>query len=155
VPIYGGRIENFERFVSEETRLRYRELSADVVRTLIAQYGSAYSEILKYLQRPNEADDTMLDFTRAEVLYGIKEEMAQKLSDVVLRRTTLALPGQLTEKSLSICAGVMARELAWNDERIHREIAQVRASSACGTILGPKQHESNASICDWRERIYG
>jgi glycerol-3-phosphate dehydrogenase len=134
-PIYGGQIEHFEKFVCQETRLR-RELSADVVRTLIMQYGSAYREIFKYLQNPNEVGDTNLGLTRAEVIHSIREEMAQKLADVVSRRTTLALPGRLTEKSLSICASVMAQELAWNEERMRREIAQVQASSGGGTILG-------------------
>jgi glycerol-3-phosphate dehydrogenase len=136
MPIYGGRMEHFERFVSEETRLRYRELSTDAIRTLIAHYGSAYQEIFKYLPSPNESGDRTLDLIRAEVLHSIREEMAQKLADVVSRRTTLALPGRLTEESLSISASVMARELAWNDERMRREIAEAQASLIGRTIPG-------------------
>jgi glycerol-3-phosphate dehydrogenase len=127
-PLYGGRMEHFEKFVGEETRRRSRELSADMVRALISQYGSAYSELLKY-QSTNESGEAILDMSRAEILYGIREEMAQRLADIVFRRTTLALPGNLTEASLRISVGVMAQELGWNEERVRREIAEVRAGS--------------------------
>jgi glycerol-3-phosphate dehydrogenase len=135
-PIHGGRMEDPEKFADEETRRKCRGLSTEDLRTLIAQYGSAYSEIFKYREDANEAGDSGLDLIKAEVLHGIREEMAQKLGDLVFRRTTLALPGHLTERSLSICAGAMGQELGWNEARLCREIAEVRASSAFSTTLG-------------------
>jgi glycerol-3-phosphate dehydrogenase len=135
-PLYGGQIDQFDKFLTEETERRSREVSTGAVRLLISQYGSAYSNVLKYAKNTDEAGQPILDvcaITRAEVLHGIREEMAQKLVDIVFRRTTLALPGYLTEGSLKICAAVMAQELGWNEERSRREIAEVRASPSGNT----------------------
>jgi len=126
-------MERFDKFVSEETRQAPHHLGAGTVRALIAQYGSAYSELVKY-QRPGESGEAALDMVRAEILYGIREEMAQTLADIVFRRTTLALPGKLTDGSLEFCAGLMAQELGWNEERVRRELVEVRASCGAGRI---------------------
>jgi glycerol-3-phosphate dehydrogenase len=131
-PLYGGQIDDFEKFLTEETQRRSNELSADLTRLLISQYGSAYANVLRYGKNTNEAGQAMLDLfsmTNAEVLHGIREEMAQKLTDIVFRRTTLALPGNLTEESLRISAALIAQELGWNEERMRREMVEVQASS--------------------------
>src|SRR5262249_14149584 len=108
IPLYGGQMGRFENFLTEETQRRSRELSAELVRQLISQYGSGYANVLKYLKKTTEETMDIHLVTRAEVLHGIREEMAQKLVDIVFRRTTVALPGNLTETSLKTCAAVMA-----------------------------------------------
>ena len=137
-PLYGGQIDNFEKFLAEETRRKSRELSAELVRLLIREYGSAYSNVLKYRKNTNEAGQApdFCSMINAEVLHGIREEMAQKLVDIVFRRTTLALPGRLTEGSLKISAALMAQELGWNEERVRREVAEVRGSSSGIRLTG-------------------
>lgn len=132
-PLYGGQIDAFEKFLTKETERRSRELSADLVKLLISQYGLAYVNVVKYTKNTNEAGQAILDLcsmTAAEVLHGIREEMAQTLVDIVFRRTTLALPSRLTEGSLKISAAVMGQELGWNEERVRREVAEVRAYSS-------------------------
>jgi glycerol-3-phosphate dehydrogenase len=136
-PLYGGQIDCFEKFLTDEMQRRSREVSAHIVRLLISQYGSGYANVLQYLKNTTEADQATIDIhsvTRAEVLHGIREEMAQKLADIVFRRTTAALPGNLTEGSLKTCAAVMAQELGWNEERVRREIAEVRDALSLATI---------------------
>jgi glycerol-3-phosphate dehydrogenase len=140
-PLYGGQIDQFDKFLTEETERKSREVSTDMVRLLISQHGSAYSNVLKYVKKTNEAGQPILgacSITRAEVLHSIREEMAQKLVDIVFRRSTLALPGSLTEGSLKMCAAVMAQELGWNEERVRREIAEVRASPSGNTLTRAK-----------------
>jgi glycerol-3-phosphate dehydrogenase len=53
--------------------------------------------------------------------------MAQKLADVIFRRTTLGLSGYPGVARLQACAAIMARELGWDDERTHREVDAVQA----------------------------
>ncbi|HEY7317355.1 MAG TPA: glycerol-3-phosphate dehydrogenase/oxidase [Candidatus Binatia bacterium] len=137
-PLHGGRIDNFEKFLGEETRKRSRELSADLAKLLIRQYGSAYANVIAYGNNRPEAGSAALDIcsiTKAEVLHGIREEMAQKLADIVFRRTSLALPDRLTEKSLKNAAAVMALELGWNEDRVRREIGEVRATSLRNALM--------------------
>ena len=54
---------------------------------------------------------------KAEILHAIRFEMAQKLSDVVLRRTDLATGEYPGEEAMQACGKIMAQELGWNQEK--------------------------------------
>jgi glycerol-3-phosphate dehydrogenase len=128
-PLHDGQIGNMDDYLSQQTRQISRELKSEVVETLISHYGSAYSGVLDHLGR-SSGSETATDVSpvlEAEVRYAIKEEMAQKLADVVFRRTTLGRAGNLTETSLGLAAAVMARDFAWSEEEIFREMEAVRA----------------------------
>jgi glycerol-3-phosphate dehydrogenase len=129
-PLHDGQIRDLSNYLTEESRRMSCHLSAEIVRLLISHYGSAYSGIVKYLgdcaaSRDGATDDSLV--IEAEVRYAIKEEMAEKLADVLFRRTTLGQAGNLTERSLGLAAAVMARELGWSEETIAREMDEVRA----------------------------
>jgi glycerol-3-phosphate dehydrogenase len=70
---------------------------------------------------------------KAEVLHGIREEMAQKLGDVVMRRTQLGSTGHPGEPCLRACADIMSREMGWNEARTRDELDEVRG------IFSPKE----------------
>jgi glycerol-3-phosphate dehydrogenase len=63
--------------------------------------------------------------TADEVVYGLREEMAQKLSDIVFRRTSLAQGGLPSLDVLRQVAQVMSLELGWDEKRQQREIEEV------------------------------
>ena len=63
--------------------------------------------------------------TADEVLYGLREEMALKLSDIVFRRTSLAQGGLPPLDVLRQAAQIMALELGWDEKRQQREIEEV------------------------------
>jgi glycerol-3-phosphate dehydrogenase len=52
--------------------------------------------------------------------------MAEKIGDVVFRRTDLGTGGHPGEKELETCADLMASELGWNAVRVREEINEVR-----------------------------
>jgi glycerol-3-phosphate dehydrogenase len=58
---------------------------------------------------------------RAEVRYAVREEMAQRLSDVVFRRTELGTAGIPGDEVLSECAAVMQGEFGWSSARVAQE----------------------------------
>ncbi len=62
---------------------------------------------------------------KAEVLYTIREEMALKLADVVLRRTDGGASGCPAEPELRQIAEIMAGELGWDEKMICKEVDQV------------------------------
>ena len=129
-PLHDGQIQNIGDYFSQEGRRTSHELNSEIVRLLISHYGSAYSRIVKYLGDCAASRDAATDDSHvieAEVRYAIKEEMAEKLADVLFRRTTLGQAGNLTERSLGLAAAVMARELGWSEETIAREMDEVRA----------------------------
>ena len=71
---------------------------------------------------------------KAEVIHGIREEMAQKLSDVIFRRTELGTASYPGNTCLKACAEIMAAELGWDDTRTQKELEETKdvyASLGC------------------------
>jgi glycerol-3-phosphate dehydrogenase len=121
----GGRIACFEEFSARALKKKPQGVSAETLSHLLQSYGSEYQTILKYCEddpicrRPVCNDSPTIG---AEVVHGVRAEMAQKLNDVVLRRTELGRAGYPGENCLHTCAEIMARELGWNRNKIFQEV---------------------------------
>ncbi|MBE0525016.1 MAG: glycerol-3-phosphate dehydrogenase/oxidase [Methanosarcinales archaeon] len=127
--IHGGEIVEFNDFIENAIENRPHELSEDIIRHLVYNYGSEYINILKYIDENPILGQRITDNSyviKGEILHGIREEMAQKLSDVVLRRTELGTAGHPGEECLKTCADIMAKELGWNKVKIQEELKDVR-----------------------------
>jgi glycerol-3-phosphate dehydrogenase len=137
--LHGGQIEQFQSFLDQESQRQRRDLSPEAIGGLLYRYGSAYSEVLKYRDHlPDRAlatnracvshdpvgDANHSSLINAEILYAVREEMAQKLADVIFRRTELGLAGN-PETCVKRCAEIMAGELSWNATRTQNEIDEV------------------------------
>jgi glycerol-3-phosphate dehydrogenase len=122
--LYGGQIEQFDTFVQTQTATQAMHISDEDMRRLIMNYGTAYPHVLKYLDTClTIAPSTPLQdaVMRAEVRYAVREEMAQRLSDVIFRRTELGTAGIPGDDVLSACAAVMQSELGWSPTRVAQE----------------------------------
>ena len=60
-------------------------------------------------------------------MYAVRNEMAQKLADVVLRRTELGMLGHPGPDALRACAEIVAHELGWDSTTVDRELAETEA----------------------------
>src|SRR5262245_11207157 len=70
----------------------------------------------------------------ADVVRMIREEMAMRLADVVMRRTAMGTEGCPPRADLATVARIMARELGWDETRVAAEVHSVRAAYApCDT----------------------
>ena len=96
---------------------------------LVHHHGSEYTRVLEYIDEdPSLAHRVgAAGVLRAEVLHAVREEMAQTLRDVVLRRTDLANLVVPSNRTLAICADVVAAEAGWDKERKDLEIADTRS----------------------------
>jgi glycerol-3-phosphate dehydrogenase len=128
-PVHGGKIENFKEFKQRVINQLSQDLPAEVVESLVRNYGAGYGEVLKYVAEVARLGERLgqSKVIRGEVVHGVREEMAQKLSDVVFRRTDLGTGGHPGEEALQACADVMAEELEWDQSRLARELDEVRA----------------------------
>jgi glycerol-3-phosphate dehydrogenase len=132
-PVYGGRIEQFDGFLQAQIEKRPHGLAEDVIRRLVYNYGCGYSQVLNYFDRylgEYGADTDRLALVRAEVLHGIRDEMAQKLTDVIFRRTELGTAGHPGNDVLNVCADIMSAELGWSPARTQQELQEVHAKFA-------------------------
>jgi glycerol-3-phosphate dehydrogenase len=127
-PIHGGQIEKFDDYLKAETQTRPCGLKPEVVKHLVQNYGASYSELLRYDKENPDWKGTLgagTEVLQAEVVHGMREEMALKLADVVMRRTELGTAGPPGKAVLQKCAHLMAAELGWNQARVQAEIAEV------------------------------
>ena len=126
-PIYGGDFENFDQMLSQANQIRPSSLKSEVMSALLQNYGTAYEAVLKYANENPALATTIGASTtlKAEVVYAIHEEMAQKLSDVILRRTDLGAGEYPGKAALQTCANLMAGELGWDNQRVQQELTEV------------------------------
>ena len=61
----------------------------------------------------------------AQIVFAVRQEMALRLSDVVMRRTCMGQIGAPSQDALQSASQIMARELGWSEERRNREIAEL------------------------------
>ncbi|MCI0439985.1 MAG: FAD-dependent oxidoreductase, partial [Chloroflexi bacterium] len=137
-PVFGGDIGRFDDFAKQAVVQRPHWLSEKAMRPLLRMYGSKYREILKYAGESTELAGTLGESTvlRAEVVHAVREEMAQRLGDVVFRRTELGTAGHPGDAALQDCANLMAAELGWTQARIEQELDEVNR------------------VFPWRSRVY-
>jgi glycerol-3-phosphate dehydrogenase len=137
-PIYGGQIEHFEQFVQQATRQRPPSVCPEVIRSLVHNYGAEYTKVLRCLDADSSWAETLGDSTtlKAEVVHAVREEMAQKLSDVVFRRTDLGTAGHPGEEALRACAALMATQMGWSPQRVSQELAEVCGAYASKSYVG-------------------
>jgi glycerol-3-phosphate dehydrogenase len=120
----GSEVGRFEDYVRAETA-RHRELPAADVERLVRTHGSRYADVLAML--PSEERLEPFAVARAEARHAVREEMALKLADVVLRRTQIGAAEHPGRDVLEAIADVMTKELAWTKERTAGELAEVEA----------------------------
>jgi glycerol-3-phosphate dehydrogenase len=126
-PIYGGNIGNFKDFLRTVDKEWSSSIGGSGPETLVRNYGSKYREVLKYaFDEPSLAERVgSSNVLKAEVVHAVREEMAQRLADVVLRRTELGTGGYPGKETLDECANIMAKEIGWDRARLQNEIQQV------------------------------
>lgn len=145
-PVYGAQFEGFSEFLQQATQQRPDVLSAEVMRALLHNHGSAYREVLRYIdENPTWAETIGTSkVIKAEVVHAVREEMAQKLGDIVFRRTDLGTGEHPGEVALQTCAELLASELGWDEDRLQQELVEVR--SCFPAFLDPKKIQQNERV---------
>jgi len=126
----GGRIDNFQDYLSKAIHRESSILESDTVDHWVRSYGTNYRRITKILPE-NKSHSKVSPLSDqaiyAQVIHAVREEMAIKLSDVILRRTGLGSIGKPSDSILEKSAQCMAKELGWEVDIIGLEIKEVNA----------------------------
>lgn len=123
--LYGSEIENLEKFVSEKQK-QYIGFEPEQIAFLCKMYGTEIDSVLrlaKELQLTGILDED--GELETQVVFAIQNEMAVKLSDILLRRTGVGTLGHPGEKVLEKVASLAASLLNWDDNRKKAELAEV------------------------------
>ncbi len=144
-PIFGGRVKKFADFLEQVVEQRPYGLESEVLDALIQNYGAEYPGVLKYIDENPELSGRLGNSTvlKAEVIHAVREEMAEKIGDVIFRRTDFGSGGHPGEEALQACARLMASESGWDENRVQEEINEARSqfllhhSSMNTNVKGP------------------
>ncbi|MDD5712888.1 MAG: glycerol-3-phosphate dehydrogenase C-terminal domain-containing protein, partial [Smithellaceae bacterium] len=121
--LYGSDIRDMVGFISQ-IKAANKDFSPETVDYLGRHYGNEYDKILGLAR----ADKSLAEVVThdgeilAEVVFACREEMAETLQDIVLRRSGIATLGNPGEEVLRKVAAVAARELGWDEARTEKEI---------------------------------
>ena len=132
VPIGGGKdYPATPQILTDALMARFR-VSRDRARHLADHYGSAALRVQGHCARfPAEAPlGPDCPYTRGEIDFLTRHEFVLHLSDVVLRRTALAITGALNAENLSAVVDTMRPVLGWSADTAARETEALVAELA-------------------------
>ncbi len=125
--LYGSEIENLDSFISRAVA-QNSDFDKTTVEYLARNYGTEYTRVIEIARKNKKLAELLNDDGEilAEVVYAIRHEMAKTLDDILMRRTGFGTLGNPGEKILKRIAETAKKELKWSDERVRKELAQVR-----------------------------
>ena len=131
LPIGGGRgypVEAAERRAWISQRAKRSGLSEPRVETLLGRYGTTADAILAHGGKDSDVPLVHVEgYSRGEIDWIARNEMVERLADIVMRRTTLAIEGKLTRQGLEDIADIAADALGWDATRRAEELAAITA----------------------------
>ncbi|MET4059525.1 glycerol-3-phosphate dehydrogenase [Arthrobacter sp. UYP6] len=99
----------------------------DRVRVLLTRYGTRATDVLEFLA---QGGDQLLastnELSTRELTYMVENEQITRLADILIRRTSLAFRGLVTEEMLNELAGLLAPQLGWDEAEAHRQVQSAR-----------------------------
>jgi glycerol-3-phosphate dehydrogenase len=102
---------------------------------VLAEYGTDAAHLAGESRREpsmNDAMDMALPYTRGEVVYAVRQEMARTVDDVLSRRTrALWLDAQAALRAAPRVAEWMAQELGSDASWVHSQVQAFTAIAAC------------------------
>ena len=119
---YPALVNSVEALVAEH------DVSREVILHLLSRYGAIFEEVLE----PTRLDASLLQpiesglpYLKAEIRYAVTHEKALHISDVLMRRTRIAL--EVRDRGVAaarVVAQVMAPLLGWDNLKMEREISE-------------------------------
>ncbi len=135
-PLPGGDIESMESLLVTARSQCPPEIPDEILRSLVRNYGTEYGDLLSYLD-----EDPTLAMTlgtsrtiQAQVVHGIRHEMAMKLTDLLFRRTDIGTGEDPGIDEIMTCVNLMAVELCWDEKRVEDEVQEVLELSTAAAL---------------------
>ena len=129
-PLAGGDMPDVDAFVRAVAAESDSRVPAELRRRLANTYGTRYRALAAELAASPSSRvplSTTCDVTVGEVRHAVRDEMAVRLSDALLRRTEAGSGGDPGDEAISAAARIMADELGWTPAQVEREVADLRA----------------------------
>lgn len=107
------------------------QLSKETISILFERYGTRAADSAAFIAAANDAPlKHFPQYSVREILYIIEHEFVESLSDLVLRRTLLAILGKLSYELIEELASIMADNRQWTNETRKHQIETLLATLA-------------------------
>ncbi len=112
-------------------------LSTARVRDLFARYGTTAAAAAATIAGTTDKPFPSLPgYTAGEIQHICRTESVRRLSDILLRRTAIAMEGLLTGEAVAETASVAAAVLGWDAARLGQEMELMRAEMKRRAVPG-------------------
>ncbi|MBY6061383.1 glycerol-3-phosphate dehydrogenase/oxidase [Microbacterium esteraromaticum] len=136
-PIGGGR--GFPRTARARASWKQTHLAGAGPRgdALLARYGTRAAEVWAHIEQDEDHDLASGELSTRELEWMVDNEMVVRLTDVILRRTSIAFIGAVTSDALTEIADALAPMLNWTPDRRDAEIEATAhlLSEAHGVVI--------------------
>lgn len=150
VPIGGGQNypENLDVWVSKAQQ-KYG-VSPSRANHLLDHYGSNADAVLTACSK--STNDTEISegcqYTDAEIKHLVQNESVVHLSDVIFRRTTLAITGQISMEIIERITAIIAETIGWDEKKMRQEISALTSEldnyhGVCPQTLSNRSRQRN------------
>lgn len=120
----GGVPGRFSDYLQSSIESAGGMLELDVIKNLVFTYGARHTAVLERVKHDPALGERIRNDRPeilAQVTFSIEEEMASTLCDIITRRTGIGTLGHPGDEALDKVAGLAARLLGWDPERVRDE----------------------------------
>tara|TARA_R110002050_G_scaffold177889_1_gene311101 strand:- start:68149 stop:69840 length:1692 start_codon:yes stop_codon:yes gene_type:complete len=98
-------------------------LPLNKLETLLERYGTEAEAVASFMVKDNDQPlDFHTEYTYREIMYLVHNEYVVHLDDLILRRTTIALKGELTYSLLKEIGSIVRKLNNWSENALAKEI---------------------------------
>lgn len=139
LPIGGG--SHFPRAAGKQVWIKEQSnnyaLSPTRTAQLLSRYGTRALRIMAFMQlQPDALLQAHPEWSRNELRFLIRYEHVETLEDLLIRRTHLAVSGQLTLELVEEVAALLAQERNWSSQYAEQHITETLARLSARHGLG-------------------
>jgi len=129
-PLYGGDFDTFDGLIQNATTKCPESVEKSILPDLLHSHGTQYPKLFDYIENDPSLGARIgkTSTLKADVVHAVRNEMAQKLGDIVFRRTDMGTGAHPGDEALQTSADLVAEELGWSTDRKERELAEVEAA---------------------------
>lgn len=123
-----GAPDNYLEFKQQAHSKYDAKLSAETCEHLLRSYGTRIDEVMSIAEQDSKLGDRLArdnETIGAELVYAARNEMAETLLDIVLRRTALGTLGTLGSGVINAAGEIVGSELGWSESKRKEEIDSV------------------------------
>jgi glycerol-3-phosphate dehydrogenase len=135
IPLPGGYTGPWEAFVKSGAEEAAQEFSVPVecAERIVRTYGSRWRNVLAPAREQSALTEVLPgtpSLLGAEVAFSIREEMAVRIEDFLLRRSGLSWSACCLQEAVPAVAGIFAQRFGWSAEAREAAVARFLTSAA-------------------------